>query len=274
MLGSLSRAVTGFGRCGVAANAPMCHYSPSASSIVGARSTTMRDIDAMALNHRHGVLSEVVRFVGTTSPLSSSVDGGDDAIGTASDDKTAMIERWMRWNTSNNWNYTPNPDLISKIGGGSPLDQFRDLVPRAKREAEPVGRSWSAKELRRKSYDDLHKLWYVLYKEKNMLLTESNLARRHSYEMVQPDRRRKVQKSMGGIKQVLGERKRRKIADHRAYLREMERFEALMMSSSSLSSMTSQEGKCWTADEMEDEMDTEAENLIPKSEERAVEGKD
>lgn len=25
---------------------------------------------------------------------------------------------------------------------------------------EPVGRSWTVKELRRKSYDDMHKLWY------------------------------------------------------------------------------------------------------------------
>lgn len=61
-----------------------------------------------------------------------------------------------------------------------------------------------------------------------MLLTESNLSRRHGYMMTQPERRKKVRKSMGAIKHVLGERKRVKIAHHRAYLAELERFDGLM----------------------------------------------
>jgi large subunit ribosomal protein L47 len=98
----------------------------------------------------------------------------------------------------------------------SPLDAFRDPVDRNTRGSEPVGRSWSAKELRRKSYEDLHKLWYVLYKERNMLLTEQQLSRRRQLIFPQPERMKKVQKSMGAIKQVLGERKRVKIASHLA----------------------------------------------------------
>lgn len=68
----------------------------------------------------------------------------------------------------------------------------------------------------------------VLYKEKNMLLTEANLARRHGYMMLQPDRRMKVRKSMGGIRHVLGERKRAKIAEHKLYLEELERVGGLL----------------------------------------------
>jgi hypothetical protein len=68
----------------------------------------------------------------------------------------------------------------------------------------------------------------VLYKEKNMLLTEANLARRHGYMMLQSDRRKKVRKSMGAIRHVLGERKRAKIADHKLYLEELERVGGLL----------------------------------------------
>mmetsp|Transcript_533 Transcript_533/g.965 ORF Transcript_533/g.965 Transcript_533/m.965 type:complete len:145 (-) Transcript_533:1034-1468(-) len=93
-----------------------------------------------------------------------------------------------------------------------PLDEFRDSVSREQRFQEPVGRSWTVKELRRKSYEDMHKLWYVLYKERNMLLTEKNLSRRKNLKFPQPERWKKVKRSMAAIKVVLGERKREKIA--------------------------------------------------------------
>jgi ribosomal protein L29 len=55
---------------------------------------------------------------------------------------------------------------------------------------------------------------YVLYKERNMLLTEKNLSRRKNLVFPQPERWKKVKRSMAAIKVVLGERKREKIAAH------------------------------------------------------------
>ena len=49
-----------------------------------------------------------------------------------------------------------------------------------------------------------------------MLLTEQQLSRRKGLIFPQPERIQKVKKSMGAIKQVLGERKREKIAQSTA----------------------------------------------------------
>ncbi|BGP20089.1 hypothetical protein JCM10213_002661 [Rhodosporidiobolus nylandii] len=72
-------------------------------------------------------------------------------------------------------------------------------------------RSWTALELRRKSFDELHQLWYVLLRERNVLLTQREEARRLRVDLggfgAAPEKLRLCQKSMARIKQVLSERR-------------------------------------------------------------------
>ncbi|KAL6183223.1 hypothetical protein ACLB2K_044634 [Fragaria x ananassa] len=74
-------------------------------------------------------------------------------------------------------------------------------------DEKPVyGRSWKAPELRLKSWDDLNKLWFVLLKERNMLMTQRQMLHAQNLRFPNPERLPKVRKSMCRIKHVLTER--------------------------------------------------------------------
>lgn len=53
----------------------------------------------------------------------------------------------------------------------------------------------------------MHKLWFVLLKERNALLTEKYDCESRNVAMVHPERLHKVKLSMKRLKGVLGERK-------------------------------------------------------------------
>ncbi|KGN63602.1 39S ribosomal protein L47, mitochondrial [Cucumis sativus] len=91
--------------------------------------------------------------------------------------------------------------------GYNPLEEFFE-ADRSPDDGKPVvyGRSWKASELRLKSWDDLNKLWYVLLKEKNMLMTQRQMLNAQNLKFPNPERIPKVRKSMCRIKHVLTER--------------------------------------------------------------------
>ncbi|XP_066902052.1 large ribosomal subunit protein uL29m isoform X2 [Halyomorpha halys] len=69
-----------------------------------------------------------------------------------------------------------------------------------------VGRSWKKEELRIKSNEDLHKLWYVLLKEKNMLLTMEHEYKECYEAFPSPERIDKVKESMVNLEDIIRER--------------------------------------------------------------------
>ncbi|CAH2247757.1 39S ribosomal L47, mitochondrial [Pelobates cultripes] len=92
---------------------------------------------------------------------------------------------------------------LSSVCSG--LQEFFD-DPKNWGETVKSGDAWTIKQLRGKSDEDLHKLWYVLLKEKNMLLTLEQESKRQRVAMPSHERLSKVNKSMKRLDIVLKER--------------------------------------------------------------------
>ncbi|XP_067851410.1 39S ribosomal protein L47, mitochondrial [Heptranchias perlo] len=86
------------------------------------------------------------------------------------------------------------------------LEEFFDDPKNWGEQTVKSGAPWTAKHLRIKSNEDLHKLWYVLLKEKNMLLTIEQEGKRQRLQMPSPERLKKVERSMVRIDSIVQER--------------------------------------------------------------------
>jgi hypothetical protein len=82
--------------------------------------------------------------------------------------------------------------------------------PKKANEVTMTGRGWTAADLRRKSFEDLHRLWFLLYKERNLLLSEKDKLRRNRRPVTTYDEKRyyKVKKGMAAIRLVVAERRK------------------------------------------------------------------
>lgn len=80
-----------------------------------------------------------------------------------------------------------------------------------------TGRSWLLDELRLKNTDQLHKLWYVLLREKNAILADNALMKRVRDKEPPKERLFKVERSMKRLKVVMSERQKIR-ESYRTYL--------------------------------------------------------
>uniref|UniRef100_A0A0A9W606 Large ribosomal subunit protein uL29m n=1 Tax=Lygus hesperus TaxID=30085 RepID=A0A0A9W606_LYGHE len=104
---------------------------------------------------------------------------------------------------------TPDPKVSTPVKDKHEgLMEFFDVKENWKLNEVRVGRSWRKEELRIKSNQDLHKLWYVLLKERNMLLSMQHELNEKWEPFPSPERLDKVHESMVNLEEVVRERNR------------------------------------------------------------------
>ena len=105
---------------------------------------------------------------------------------------------------------------VGRFGASIPvrasLAEIISQRPAIRGEYPSAGRAWLASELRLKSFDDLHKLWFVLYKEKINLLSEKEHFRAMGQRLPNAQRLSHVRQSMARLQTVLHERRMEKKA--------------------------------------------------------------
>lgn len=95
----------------------------------------------------------------------------------------------------------------AKLDSQRGVEMFLDIDSGA--GARRTGRAWKASELRLKSFDDLHRLWYILVIERNVLLTERAWCKTNGRHWSNGmSNLQKVRHSMARIKAIIAERVR------------------------------------------------------------------
>ncbi|XP_034294817.1 large ribosomal subunit protein uL29m [Pantherophis guttatus] len=143
-------------------------------------------------------LTAVCRRLSTVLRVTGASRGG--AAASAS---RGLIGDWPKKSTE--VKICPCSVLLHTSVSRNALEEFFDDPKNWGKEVKS-GDSWTVEQLRGKSSDDLHKLWYVLLKERNMLLTLEQEAKRQTLTMPSPERLEKVIKSMERMDQVIQER--------------------------------------------------------------------
>ncbi|KAF8631055.1 hypothetical protein AX15_002661 [Amanita polypyramis BW_CC] len=98
----------------------------------------------------------------------------------------------------------PGDDLVGEA-------QYETIEHPGRVEQSRTGRAWKASELRLKSFENLHTLWYLVLRERNLLATQKEEARRMGVSdttlQVSAERVHQCRKTMARVKAVLNERR-------------------------------------------------------------------
>ncbi|XP_071945603.1 large ribosomal subunit protein uL29m-like [Antedon mediterranea] len=108
-----------------------------------------------------------------------------------------------------NQKFSVSPCLTASFNTSSRLHGLEEFFEDEEKRGEQVikhGRAWSIEELRLKDNADLHKLWYILLKERNLLFTLDEECERLDKIMPSPERLEKVDDSMNALERVIKER--------------------------------------------------------------------
>ena len=97
--------------------------------------------------------------------------------------------------------------MYAKAATSDDMKQWTAMSDDQRRDAKN-GRSWRAEELRLKNHGDLHKLWYVLLKEKNKLKSDYLMCKQLGQIYFGHNDLKKVKLSMTRLLTVVNERKR------------------------------------------------------------------
>jgi len=111
------------------------------------------------------------------------------------------------WTTTSLSSSKRHLSLTSSAWG---MDDFFDTSERINERKVKSGASWSKSLLRKKSIEDLHKLWFVLLKERNMLNTLEHYCIEEDEPIPGEDRIEKVAESMSNLRDVIEEREQAK----------------------------------------------------------------
>ncbi|KAI0098222.1 mitochondrial 39-S ribosomal protein L47 (MRP-L47)-domain-containing protein [Nemania sp. FL0031] len=121
----------------------------------------------------------------------------------------------LRWRMNIDKSQTPQPAKYKpkvQVDPNHGLWDFfyaKDKLLLTPDESTEHGRAWTVEELRHKSWDDMHKLWWVCVKEQNRLATARKERRRLKFTDGGDEgeaRFREVRKTMWAIKHALTER--------------------------------------------------------------------